>query len=178
MSAFGRDFRRELFARTSSLAATRLGVVLLDEAYTQRSATLAAGYRYIREETGLDGRDLERARDELKDAGLLEVESEGAGVKARTRWTLLLPGTSGLDRTFGDDEAAQNDRSTPDDLDRSNVRSNDRLNVRSNDRSTPGTFLDPDPVPTCAGCAGALDEDGFCFECNLVTPPQRRAAIA
>jgi hypothetical protein len=32
---FGRDFRDALFARTTSTAATRLAVVLLDDAYTQ-----------------------------------------------------------------------------------------------------------------------------------------------
>lgn len=169
VSTFGRDYRRELFARATSLAATRLGVVLVDETYVQRVPAVVASYRYLRAETCLHGQDLDRARDELTSLGLLDVRSEGVGVKARTRWTLLLPETSGGHRTFEPSERPENDRPSPDVDDRSNVRRNDRSNDRRNDRSTPDTFLDPDPDPLCAGCAGAVDRDGYCFECNLVT---------
>ena len=50
---FGRDFRDALFARTTSTAATRLAVVLLDDAYTQKSTVVEAGYRHLLDATRL-----------------------------------------------------------------------------------------------------------------------------
>jgi hypothetical protein len=92
---FGRDFRRALFARTSSVAAIKLGIVLLDVAYTMDALTFEAGRRYLQRETLLtDGRDYDRATNDLAAAGLARADTR-PGV--RTRWTLGLA-LAGTDR--------------------------------------------------------------------------------
>jgi hypothetical protein len=103
---FGGAYRQAVFERVTSTAGTRLAWVLLDVAYTHKSPTVTLGYRLLRDLTGLDGRSLERARNDLETAGLLTHESQGAGRGARTQWTLLLP-----ERPLHDGQ--YNDRSTP-----------------------------------------------------------------
>jgi hypothetical protein len=85
---FGLEYRRAVFTRTSTARARALAWVLVNEAYAHRSRTVELGYLLLRRETLLDGWNLERARDELVDAGLLTVVSRGSGRSARTNWTL------------------------------------------------------------------------------------------
>ena len=160
---FGRDFRRALFTRTTSLAATRLGVVLVDEAYTQWSREVEAGYRYLREQTHLDGRNFARARDELCAAGLLAVNSDGVGRNARTGWTLLFPN----DRPTADDAGNVIDRpTTVDGESETSVGTTVELSAGTTVESSAGTTaagrtrscsdpdLDPDPQSACGRPTG------------------------
>lgn len=133
---FGREYRHALFACEPTAGALRLAIVLVDAAYTYRTATVRVGYRLLKAETQLHGRSLERARDELVGYGLLAVNSVGIGRKARTEWHLRLPETSAYTRTFG--EAG-------------NVRGNDRVNVRVNVRA----YADTNPSPSPDSISGS-----------------------
>jgi hypothetical protein len=92
---FGRHYRDAMLVPGRTAAALRLGWTLIDLAYTQHSTTVVAGYRYLEHETHLQRRSLQRARDELVDAGTLVVTSPQPGAHGRTRWRLVLPDDPG-----------------------------------------------------------------------------------
>lgn len=96
---FGREWWLEVVTRTTSAAASRLAHVLIDVAYTQKSTTVRAGQRHLRDGTKLSNWNLSRARDELISAGLLRCRVLGRGRNRYTEYELVLEPGAGLKRT-------------------------------------------------------------------------------
>jgi hypothetical protein len=91
-SEFGRDFRRELFGAHAPGEAVRLAFVLVDFAYTKRSAVFEAGERLLRDETLLHGRSFQRARTWLVEQRFLVFTPRPGGRgQSRSTYGLRLP---------------------------------------------------------------------------------------
>lgn len=85
---YGREYRRAAIA-VGGHDACALAWVLLDAAFEQRTLDVRIGHRLIREETGLHGRSVDRARERLRASGLLLGWSiDGKGPRSRTVYHL------------------------------------------------------------------------------------------
>jgi hypothetical protein len=89
---FGRDYRRAVRDGTREVVA--LAWLLVDEAYTHGSLTIRASARYLRDEAGVSGWALPRARAWLVERRLLEFDRGAGGTVRgghRGAYTLLPP---------------------------------------------------------------------------------------
>jgi hypothetical protein len=136
---YGLTYRRALLGH-ASFEVVRLGVVLLDLAYTNRSLTFEAGNRLLRFEAHLHGRSLERARESLTGAGLLVGVTIPRGRGRRTLYEL--PEKAALERSY------------PDLADAAKVAAEKATEKAARKAAPERPRSDPDPRRTSAGQDG------------------------
>ena len=107
-SGFGYQWRDALFAAGAPADAVRIGWVLVDVAYSQRSTTVQLGQRLLRDQTALDGRSLDRGRTWLMTHGFVVYDPRPGGRGgSRSTYTLLLQEATAIRGRFADEVPAE-----------------------------------------------------------------------